>query len=314
MGTSSVTATIEQRPDSENALPSFTEWLRQKGGSLTLPVTIALLNLTFNVAKGLGNTGLPASFLQSSLFTHSLQAALIAVLIISVPKPFKSGNPEHQRAISALQDFRNAWLFTLLAWFALYVIFIIESVPLLQGTMPKVWMHVVQGAASCLSTIGFWRCFLTVSNPDQKGDPMKWIGIVLLFVSVDIVAGMAGNRQLDLFVDLAIGALSGVAMAFFVGRLESRLLRPPRWLLMALYCYATLQFGYGFLAVDFKQPILWEPLFFFIVLLLKILLALFVNWLVGTGNLLFYLRYMSELNTDYPERRATFLNEVAEHP
>lgn len=97
-------------------------------------------------------------------------------------------------------------------------------------------------------------------------------------------------------------------MAFFVGRLESRLLRPPRWLLMLLYSYAVLQFGYGFL--DQPSMVHWQPAFFMAVLVLKVLLAVFVNWLIGTGNLVFYLLYMQQLNHDYREKRNTFLADV----
>lgn len=97
-------------------------------------------------------------------------------------------------------------------------------------------------------------------------------------------------------------------MAFFIGRLDSRLLRPPRWLLMMLYCYAVFQFGYGFL--DIKGALNWQLGFFMAVLVLKILLAVFVNRLIGTGNLLFYLLYMQRLNHDYREKRYAFLSEV----
>lgn len=297
---------------SQEALPSFEEWLRQKARILSIPGVIAIANLVLSLVSRFGGAQGTWAFLsdQTLLKSHILQALLIAVLILLVPPSFESESAKHSRFFQASEYFRFWWLFTLFAWLGLYIIFSAEAFPRIATWAQTPIMHVVEGAASCLSTLGFWKCFLTVSNPDQKGSPFKWILVVCLVIVTDGAARFTGNKGFDMAMNLSIGALSGIAMAFFIGRLESRLLRPPRWLLMALYCYAVLQFGYGFLDLDIK--ILWKPFFFIVVLLLKILLALFASWLIGTGNLLFYLRFMSELNHDYQERRNTFLQEVAE--
>jgi hypothetical protein len=313
MGTSSTVAT--PLPSSQECLPSFDSWLKHKANILTLPVLIAILNLMVNLASRFMSNSVPEVFFKDSLFkSHFLQACLLLVLLLSVPKSFESINPIHDKAKRAADEFRSAWLFTLFSWLILYIIFSFEKSPLLKDSPHGVvaFLHVAEAAASCLSTLGFWRCFLIVSNPDQKADYWKWSGIIIFLVALKAIAVSFGSSaSLDFVTSLSIGALSGVAMAFFIGRLESRLLLPPRWLLMALYCYAVLQFGYGFLEVPIQISTNWQPFFFFFVLLLKILLALFVYWLIGTGNLLFYLRYMSELNQDYPDRRLIFVGETS---
>jgi hypothetical protein len=313
MSAASVNTLGTQHSPLEDALPTFGTWLRRKSTTLTFPVLIALANLFFALIKQYGGTSLPHIFTQNSLLTsHILQALMIAVLFFSVPRTFSTVSEGHERARMAADDFRTAWLMTLLAWFALYMMFIVQSLPAVAegaaNIRPSWLLHTIQGTASCLSTIGFWKCFLVVSNPDDESDPLKWVGVIVLLVFADILAGVFGSPGMHFVVDLGIGALSGVAMAFFVGRLESRLLRPPRWLLMLLYSYAVLQFGYGFL--DQPSMVHWQPAFFMAVLVLKVLLAVFVNWLIGTGNLVFYLLYMQQLNHDYREKRNTFLADV----
>ncbi len=309
---SSPAANISGSSYSASDLPSFEDWIRQKSGIITLPVVIALLNLALNL---IWHSQGSLSSMELQLYSHVLQLLMVLALLFSVPKSFPSLKPELREALKATEEFRNAWLFTLVSWLSLYVIFTIEAVLRQKGYVAgqdqlKV-LHVVEVTGNCFSTIGFWQCFITVSNPDQKGDPIKWVGIVLLIIGVECAGQLSGNNQaLILGGDICVGALSGIAMSLFVGRLESRLLRPPRWILIAMYGYATAQFGYGFLGLELKSGIEWQPVFFMVVLLLKIVLALFVNWLVGTGNLLFYVRYMSELNHDYVARRDAFLLEV----
>ncbi len=318
MSTSSTVAT--PLPPSQECLPSFESWLKHKINLLTLPVLIAILNLLVNLASHFGQNSFPDVFFKDSLFkSHFLQACLVFVLLLAVPKNFVSVNSVHDKAKRAADNFRNAWLFTLFAWLILYIAFAFEKSPLLKNGPNNIvtFLHIAEAAASCLSTLGFWRCFLTVSDPDEEANYWKWFGVIIFLVALKAIAvsfsgDASGNgASLDFVTSMSIGALSGIAMALFVGRLESRLLRPPRWLVMALYCYAVLQFGYGFLEVGLKISANWQPFFFFTVLILKILLALFVYWLIGTGNLLFYLRYVSELNQDYPDRRSVFVMETA---
>lgn len=296
-------------PAPREPLPSFGSWLKSKLNVVTVPVAIALASLLLNLSKAVPAQAQPEWIFQHGESTlHCLHALLIVTLFFLVPQGFQTNNSKYALTVLAANRFRTAWQLTLLAWLLLYGSLIVKSLGIVSKEAGPMLGFMVDGL-NCLSTVGFWFCFITVSNPDQKGDPIKWIGVVCAVLIADLIGTLSDIDSLRFISQVFIAGLSGIAMAFFVGRLESRLLRPPRWLLGALYGYASLQFGYAFLGT---QSELRESIFYFAALAFKILLALFVNWLIGTGNLLFYLHYMSELNHDYSEKRTTFMSEITE--
>jgi hypothetical protein len=297
---------VSVQPSGEgDPLLSFGDWIRSKLPTIGLPVGIALLSLALNATKSLPSVP-PVVSQHAQAVLHGLHAVLILVLFFLVPQGFKTPNDKYSSAAAAADRFRTAWQLTLLAWVALYVSLVVEA----SGALPPVnttSFHLLEDALNCLSTVGLWFCFITVSNPDQRGDPVRWIGLLTCVVILDIMGTLMQSELLMFLAKVGIGSLGGVALAFFVGRLASRLLRPPRWVLGLLYAYAALQFAYGLLD---SQSSLHQSIFFLMALLLKILLALFASWLIGTGNLLFYLHYMSELNHDYSGKRGAFLDDM----
>lgn len=80
------------------------------------------------------------------------------------------------------------------------------------------------------------------------------------------------------------GIAGGIAMALYVGRLQSKFLGPRAWLLFALYSYTAIQPLFVLLE---ERPVAAVILIDF-ALILKCLLFLYMMWLFQSGRLLFY--------------------------
>jgi DNA-binding winged helix-turn-helix (wHTH) protein len=81
------------------------------------------------------------------------------------------------------------------------------------------------------------------------------------------------------------GIAGGVAMALYIGRLQSKFLQPPGLLVILLYSYTVIQSLFVFL--EERQE--WAVALMDFALIMKCLLFLYMAWLFKSGRLLFYL-------------------------
>jgi len=81
------------------------------------------------------------------------------------------------------------------------------------------------------------------------------------------------------------GIIGGIAMALYVGRLQSKFLGPPPLLVIALYSYTAIQSLFVFLEEGQVAAVILMDLALF----LKYVLFLYMTWLFQSGRLLFYL-------------------------
>src|ERR1700674_162939 len=102
--------------------------------------------------------------------------------------------------------------------------------------------------------------------------------------------GEASCHNLAIFRWLAAIA-GGVAIAMFVGRLESRRFDAALWVISLLYFYAVAQTG------DlFENGQIFENVVFALLLILKLLLFFFVMWPLQSGRMLYYIFALSEIS------------------
>lgn len=96
--------------------------------------------------------------------------------------------------------------------------------------------------------------------------------------------GGEDKKPILMAMDVTSGLFGGTALALYVGRIGSKFLNPPDWLIPAFYFYAVIQPLYLFIQNDTGGAFIIGG-----ALILKSLLYLYMAWLFKSGRLLFYM-------------------------
>jgi hypothetical protein len=134
------------------------------------------------------------------------------------------------------------------------------------------------------------------------------IGILAVVEITLISTGVGGPLALKALTTLSSIA-SGVIMALFVGRLESQVLRAPLGLIVGLYAYAILQMGWE-MELTSTFAVVINSLIYFSYAILKVLMFLFLLWLLKSGKLLYYFQYRLHSDQTLNHSIRTFLEGV----
>ena len=110
------------------------------------------------------------------------------------------------------------------------------------------------------------------------------VEVVLVFVSLPASFGIPEPAIVVRKADVVSGLFGGMALAQYVGRIQSRFLYPPTLLPLAFYLYAVIQPLFLFIQDPDGGILIIET-----ALILKCLLYLYMAWLFNSGRLLFYL-------------------------
>ena len=110
------------------------------------------------------------------------------------------------------------------------------------------------------------------------------LGFTLIEVLLVMIPTHIENYNILKWSGWASGIAGGIAMALYVGRLQSKFLGPRAWLLIALYSYTAIQSLFVFLEEHQVAAVLLID----VALFLKCLLFLYMAWLFQSGRLLFY--------------------------
>jgi hypothetical protein len=131
-------------------------------------------------------------------------------------------------------------------------------------------------------------------------------GLVVVVLAVTLFAFLfvapIDKRLIANGASLVSGIAGGIAMALYVGRLQSKFLGPRPWLLIALYSYTSIQPLFVYLG---KETV-WTVLLIDLALVLKCLLYLYVAWLLQSGLLLFYFARMKRTYRAVRTQRRVF--------
>ena len=128
--------------------------------------------------------------------------------------------------------------------------------------------------------------------------------IIALLIGLELTITVLNidPTQLLNFGTILTGIAAGIAMALYVGRLQSKFLRPGPALLILLYSYTAIQPlvlyigrhpGWGMLLLDFA-------------LFLKCVLYLYMAWLFQSGLLLFYFAMAERTHPDVNRKWSAF--------
>jgi hypothetical protein len=231
-------------------------------------------------------------------YRYVVQALVIFSFLVLLPDPLvdERSEPDESRAAWCFQRF---WCLLLASWIALYLVFFLRAVNVPPNQRDSFW-EVLAHLANNLNTYAFVMCYLVMHDPPYlsiEHVPMisrSWLlglGVVALISLVEISCYAHGWMAHIVWFQWIGGFAGGVGIALLVGRLESQLIKPPIWLIAALYFYAVLQGGMG----SFGAAEEVELVSIFCALPLKGLLLLFVAWLIGTPNLASYMKDMQEI-------------------
>jgi hypothetical protein len=243
----------------------------------------------------------------SITFLHFCHAALIAGFFFVSRKRFSSARSKIDRDTAAKQvfhEFEKWWTYLWCSWLLAYGLLFFISIFPAKG----VWPDVVTDALDCLCSCALFLCFLVLDQPiarlhDKRNrDAFRW-KVAITFAFGAAIFGLAAadriyNPDSNGFGVLLVGLYAGLAMAFLVGRFDSKWLDVDRWQLVFLYGYALIQVAYPFMN---KFPAVWSFCIFGAYLVGKLMLFVVVNGLLRGGELRDYLEAAEDGNLGRPK-------------
>jgi len=315
---------MEKKKEEDKSYQSFSEWLKINKKYFLFILSIlplALEPLAMKCyEKFFGKTG---NWMGDNHLFIAITAALQCLFIlfaIFLPvnemrflaardkdKESALGNDE-KKANTALMQFKSAWTFLWTSWFLLYLTLFIKYFPQSKHSTSafdgilQVFMNFFNNSTPAVFVICY-LIFATITVPDKdspesyKTSPkrgnksnafhLNWaIGLSLIFL---LLLGIFDFRfQGNGITKWVSSILAGIAMAFFLGRLNNKFINPSIFIIVCLYAYMAIQTLFPFwsgIHDDFIILLSANLAFIF-----KIVLYLFMLWLFRSGRLLFYLK------------------------
>jgi hypothetical protein len=200
-----------------------------------------------------------------------------------------------RNTMTAATQFRGCWIFLWATWFFLYLVW--WAAPPSQTQAINIFT-VVGDTLNMLTASAFFLCYYVMTRHTAPPPKIGFLTLAFFTTAGFMLIGLVGllyqgqpPSVLDPFHWLS-GLVSGIAMALFVGRLESGLMRITPILIVAYYAYAIIQFSYPALP---KEP--WVFLFMTsFALVLKILLFWELRKILSDGTIYWYmLEYRKDL-------------------
>jgi DNA-binding winged helix-turn-helix (wHTH) protein len=210
-------------------------------------------------------------------------------------------------AKDALERYTKYWQYLLGSWLLLYALLTFIGYEGLNLnnlsaqrdlSQQEIALRIATTTFNNCNTLMIVLCFSILNEPivnrsgKRKIKDTAWINgaafvIVFLVIEISLVAVPTTFQKGDILkvTSSVSGIAGGIAMALYFGRLQSKFLGPPPWLLITLYSYTAIQPLFMFLAA----PEVWAVILLDVALILKCLLYLYMAWLFQSGRLLFYL-------------------------
>lgn len=275
------------------------------------------------------------------VFALTVHLATIVLLLCSLPTPphIESGPFEDvgianferkvDTAKRACSQFANYWIGVWVSWAALYLLWFFAA----RGAVPAAsGSYLFADGINLLSGAFFVLCYMimvlhSVPPPPNVNWPQKVIAVfvvsaaIIILESIIISAFPMDSPPMEIVHGIE-GLLVGIAMALFVGRLESGFVHSSRWVVAALYAYAVIQMSWSGLdvwgiarggpnATDLALKFL---LITSTALGLKVLLYTHVHRLVQSGDLTYYMLEYRDLKDDGPMHKEKVLQQLLQPP
>jgi hypothetical protein len=180
-----------------------------------------------------------------------------------------------------------------------------------------------------LNSLMFIFMFMTLTVSTSKYGPLSWAKLVLIICLVSVVEWVAyhlvdsGKDSVTISFSILAGLFASIALAAFVGSIDSKFINVPLWLILSLYLYAAIQSLYIFfelehfilklgdknlsLRVFVQRTQILITVFSF---LLKTILFLAVTWILRTGRLVYFMAEEGSLNFKRDKNFAAFVERI----
>ncbi|HLJ26791.1 MAG TPA: hypothetical protein VKY85_08785 [Candidatus Angelobacter sp.] len=208
-----------------------------------------------------------------------------------------------RNTMTAATQFRGCWIFLWATWVVLYAVW--WASPPSQTQAINIFT-VVGDTLNMLTGSAFFLCYYVMTRHTAPPPKVGFLTLAFFTTAGFMLIGLVGLLYqgqpppvLDPFHWLS-GLVSGIAMALFVGRLESGLMRITPILIVAYYAYAIIQFSYPALP---KEPWVFLVMTSF-ALVLKILLFWELRKILSDGTIYWYmLEYRKDLEVGKDDKQ-----------
>lgn len=213
---------------------------------------------------------------------------------------------------------RQFTFFWLLGWFS----WLLHYIYLLIGTVGWLTPHVaVKDFLNNVNSLMFFFLFLTLTVSTSKYGPLFWGKLLCVILGVFAIEWLtfrlSGNdKVVALSFTMASGLFAGMALAAFVGSINSKFINTPVTFILLLYLYAAIQSLYVFFELEGTSSTVpgfvqrTEILITVFAFILKTLLFLIVTWILRTGRLVFFIIEESSLNFRRDRNFSEFLKTI----
>lgn len=221
------------------------------------------------------------------------------------------------------------WLGIWVSWGGLYGMYGLQHI---IGVYYMLETSVIENFLSNLNTLFSLFLFLTLTISTSRLSKKFWFNWIFFVVLISgfeyLILKTLPNYeyQIGFWSKLIFGFLGSVSLMIVIGRLTSKFINIPLWIIMLLYIYAAIQALYPFfyyikftptlqLAKDRNYVFTVEmsySLYFimFFALILKSLFFLIVTWILKTGRILFFIVEESSLNFSREDNFKDFIDAV----
>lgn len=229
-------------------------------------------------------------------------------------------------ATAALKEFTKYWYGLLVSWYVLYMAlaFLWEYDPsdkhpiLLLELILRNAANLFNNCNSLMLALGYMvlntpKVIRKKDEPDTNDVPWRAVIVVVVFVVtlLEFFVSFLSHQDQSYLInranvleafDWVSGIFGGVALALFVGRLQSRFLDPSSFRLIGLYLYIALQPLYALIGRDKG----WAGAIMYFALILKGLLCFHMIQLFQSGDLLFYFVHVRQAYKKVPAQMQNF--------
>jgi hypothetical protein len=220
-----------------------------------------------------------------------------------------------QGANKVVRQFTWFWVLAWFSWLLHYVYLLAHAL----GWLPT--DAAARNFVNNLNSLMFVFLFMTLTVSTSKYGALFWSKLVCSIVGLFVIEFFAyklsgGNEDVALTFTAISGLFASVALAAFVGSIDSKFINIPVWLIPALYLYAAIQsfyvfFEFGSVASSVPAFVnktqIMVTIFAFI---LKAVLFITITWVLRTGRLVYFIIEESSLNFRRDRNFAEFLDTI----
>jgi hypothetical protein len=235
---------------------TFGKWAKSKG-ILTLVGGAAAVTSPSWIERGLSlwdaaAKSLPRSVVENLPTLANLVVLLLIVLLTTAVKPIVD-EAKYPKSSRLVLHFRNLWIIFWLAFLVLYfyrsvVGIAYPPVDVMKDFDAYLWRNLVDNFLGNVAVLFLFLCYAVLAGYSLS---TYVVGAALVLIVVSVLEGVGIHltaavapklRMLSLSLwQMLLATLACTIFALLIGRLESKVIKPPLWIIFALYFYGALQ-------------------------------------------------------------------------